>query len=551
MDLGSFFTVGRDLTQALPDRYNYGLVVLSYAIAALGSFAFLQFADRIVELRGSVLRVGWLVGGAVTMGSGIWAMHFVAMLAYVLPIPVSYDPVVTIVSMLPAMLAAGVALHIVARPAVTTSHLLTGGTLMGIGIGTMHYTGMSAVQLQALVRYDPLLFAMSLVAAVLLAIIALQVRVWVGQAGTRRSPTLQAAAGALILGLAVTAMHYTAMASTYCFARATTPSEAMGLSPSAFAGIVALIAAMMLIMAIAAVIFDRRVKTEIALRQEATAREKKATEQLLRAQKLEAVGQLTGGIAHDFNNILAIIGVKLEGIEDELPPDSPLRGKIASAQSAVQRGAGLVERLLTFARRRKHLPLETDIAIQLRSLGGLLTAAVPRTIALVMSIPESLHACMIDRSEFDNALLNLVVNARDAMPSGGEILIAACNRSLPAGDATLPPGISPGTWVEVSVRDNGVGMPPEMQDRIFEPFFTTKNDGKGSGLGLAMVHGFVHQSGGFVRVNSAVGEGTTVMLFLPAMGPATGAMSAGGGLPTTAPFGVATSALRANMVSLG
>ena len=142
----------------------------------LGSYAFLQFATRIAELRDAGLRYSWLVIGAIAMGGGIWAMHFIGMLAHILPIPVAYDPWITALSIVPAILGAGVALHVVARPVITTSRLLIGGTLMGAGIGAMHYTGMMAMQLNALVRYDPTLFAASIVVAVLLAVLALQVR---------------------------------------------------------------------------------------------------------------------------------------------------------------------------------------------------------------------------------------------------------------------------------------------------------------------------------------------------------------------------------------
>ena len=171
---------------------------------------------------------------------------------------------------------------------------------------------------------------------------------------------------------------------------------------------------------------------------------------------------------------------------------------------------------MTFARRRQHTLAETDIGALLNSLSGLLSAAVPRTVQFEMSVPETLHTCVVDRSELDTALLNLVVNARDAMPSGGQIYVAACNRSLKAKDPLLPSGLQPGNWVEISVRDTGTGMPPELQARIFEPFFTTKGDGKGTGLGLAMVHGFIYQSGGFLTLDSALGKGTTFSLFLPA-----------------------------------
>ncbi|MDP1911393.1 MAG: MHYT domain-containing protein [Hyphomicrobium sp.] len=291
--LSDFFTVNVDTADALPSRYNYVLVLISYLVASLASYTFLQFAGRIVELRHSVARFAWLAAGAVMMGVGTWAMHFVGMLAYILPIPVSYDVVPTALSVVPAILAAAIALHVVARPQVSTRRLLIGGTLRGAGIGLMHYGGMEAMSVNALVRYDPALFATSIVAAVVLSILALQVRFWMGRghgtASAARSASLnsvsrhstsipsvsiratggQEIVGALILGFAVTAMHYIAMSSTFCFAH---PGSAPHyFDVSIFAGVTTVIASLVLLMAIAAVGFDRRMKVEIAMREQADA----------------------------------------------------------------------------------------------------------------------------------------------------------------------------------------------------------------------------------------------------------------------------------------
>ena len=277
--LSDFFTTNVDPADALPSRYNYGLVLVSYLVASLASYTFLQFAGRIVELGQSVARYAWLAAGAVMMGVGIWAMHFVGMLAYVLPIPVAYEIVPTALSVAPAVLAAAVALSIVARPAVSTRRLLIGGTLMGAGIGAMHYGGMEAMSVSALVRYDPTLFATSIVAAVVLSILALQVRFWVGTSRVPKSGTPSASTksgavreivSALILGFAVTAMHYIAMASTYCFANKGS-DLLFFLDARLFAGVTTVIASLVLLLAIAAVGFDRRMKAEIAMRRQADA----------------------------------------------------------------------------------------------------------------------------------------------------------------------------------------------------------------------------------------------------------------------------------------
>ena len=265
--------------------------------------------------------------------------------------------------------------------------------------------------------------------------------------------------------------------------------------------------------------------TDITQQRRAEARLVQAEATLRQAEKLEAIGRLTGGIAHDFNNILAIMMVKLEGIADELPPDSPFHQKIAAAMDAGERGAAIVSRLMTFARRRRVEPEEILVGELLDDVAGLLRTAISRKVTLSMDHASDLRRCRIDRGGFETAILNLAVNARDAMPNGGTLDIATRNRAIGDDEARSNPGLQAGDWVETTISDSGTGMPPEVLVHIFEPFFTTKAEGKGTGLGLAMVHGFVHQSGGFLTVDSAPGEGTTFALYLPAVRQASGAAS--------------------------
>jgi PAS domain S-box-containing protein len=242
-----------------------------------------------------------------------------------------------------------------------------------------------------------------------------------------------------------------------------------------------------------------------------------AEERQRQSQRLEAIGQLTGGIAHDFNNILSIMMMKMENGLEELPADSPCRPTLASALAAGARGADLVSRLMTFARRRPLEPTETATGALLEELSGLIRTAISRRIPLSLDVAGDLRPCRIDRTGLETAILNLAVNARDAMPDGGELHIGARNRTITSVEADARPDLRAGRWIEISVRDTGTGMPPDVQARVFEPFFTTKGEGKGTGLGLAMVHGFVHQSGGFLTLRSAVGRGTTFSLYLPAV----------------------------------
>ncbi|MGB7949146.1 MAG: PAS domain S-box protein, partial [Candidatus Binatia bacterium] len=252
----------------------------------------------------------------------------------------------------------------------------------------------------------------------------------------------------------------------------------------------------------------------VAVKEDIT--DRKATEQRLRqAQKMEVVGQLTGGIAHDFNNLLAIILGNLQLLEENQNLDQESRDLVSDAVWSAERAAELTHRLLAFARRQRLTPEVTD----LNHVVGEMTVLLRRTMGDAISIREELApglwTAMVDRGQLENALLNLVVNARDAMPRGGVLTIVTGNAPLRGEVSGEAPELAPGDYVMLAVRDTGTGMPPDVVSRIFEPFFTTKEFGKGSGLGLSMVYGWVRQSGGHVLVNSEVDHGTMIRLYLP------------------------------------
>jgi PAS domain S-box-containing protein len=248
-----------------------------------------------------------------------------------------------------------------------------------------------------------------------------------------------------------------------------------------------------------------------ALRQQIADRER-AEAALVRAQKMEAVGQLTGGVAHDFNNLLTAIIGSLEMMQREAVNPRVIR-LADSALRAAMRGAELTQQLLSFARRQVLKPVVTDVATLLAEMEMLLRHAGGGAIEVAIDAPAALWSCEIDPAQFQSAILNLVVNARDAMPRGGSLAIEVCNLAPEA----LPPGldIAERPHVAVAVRDTGDGMTPETIARAFEPFFSTKDIGKGSGLGLSMVYGFAKQSGGGVGIESSPGAGTCVTLYLP------------------------------------
>lgn len=204
---------------AMLATYDPSFVALSYVIASLASYTALGIAGRVSAAERTVGKWKWLVVGAMTMGSGVWAMHFIGMLAYRLPVTVMYDLPTTLLSMVPAILAGGVALHVISRAKIGGRRLIVGGTLMGAGIGVMHYSGMAAIRMDAFIRYDPVLFGVSIIVAVLLAIAALYIKFWASGRLAKPHKHVTELGSALVMGLAVAGMHYTAMQSTYCFAR--------------------------------------------------------------------------------------------------------------------------------------------------------------------------------------------------------------------------------------------------------------------------------------------------------------------------------------------
>ena len=241
-------------------------------------------------------------------------------------------------------------------------------------------------------------------------------------------------------------------------------------------------------------------------------------ERLFQLQRLEALGQLTGGVAHDFNNLLTIVSGILQMLEERLEQD-PLGAKLVkSALRATGRGADLTRKLLAFSRRQTLQPRAIDIGLLLSSLAEILRRTLGARIEVQTVLGDDLPLAKADPGMLDTALLNLAVNARDAMPDGGRLTLEAHREILDADYAAREPEVVPGEYVQIAVSDTGTGMPPEVLSRAFEPFFTTKARGKGSGLGLSLVYGFANQSGGHLKVYSESGVGTSMKLYLPVAG---------------------------------
>jgi signal transduction histidine kinase/CHASE1-domain containing sensor protein len=258
---------------------------------------------------------------------------------------------------------------------------------------------------------------------------------------------------------------------------------------------------------------------DIAPRREAEARERlrqqrldEARTALARSQKLEAVGKLTGGVAHDFNNILHIISANVQLL---LKSPNNSEKRLRSILDAVERGSKLSSQLLAFARRQPLHPSLVKVGLLLERMDSLLHRAAGESVEIGLAHGSDLWNTLVDPNQLENVLLNLVINARDAMDGKGKVDITLENLTIDSAAAAADPELAPGDYVRIAVSDTGEGMPPEVMERAFEPFFTTKPEGKGTGLGLSMAHGFVRQSGGHIRIASVPGQGTTISIYLP------------------------------------
>lgn len=242
---------------------------------------------------------------------------------------------------------------------------------------------------------------------------------------------------------------------------------------------------------------------------------RRLAEELNHSQKLRAIGQLTGGVAHDFNNLLTILVGSLEMARAPNATDKEVSDAFEMALGATQRGALLTHRLLAFSRQQPLTPKSLDPAQLLLDFENLLRRSLGEQISLKIDVERGTWFCWVDRQELETVILNLAINARDAMPDGGQLTIKVSNTKIQNSNTPQPSEIKPGPYICFAVSDNGMGMSQETAERAFDPYFTTKPVGKGSGLGLSMAFGYAKQSGGHIKIDSVEGEGTTVRLYLP------------------------------------
>jgi PAS domain S-box-containing protein len=610
--------------------YDFSLVALSILVACFASYTALDLGGRVRVSRGWA-RSGWLAIAAIAMGGGIWSMHFIAMLAFIMPMAVSFDLGLTAFSLVVAMAVTGIGFYVIGTRRATHLQFALSGLFMGVGIVAMHYTGMAAMRMPAHLHYDQIYVALS----VFIAIGASTAALWLA---FRTSVIWQKVVAAVVMGFAISGMHYTGMAAAMFTAHSHVDEQrgAVSFAETNLALAVAGITFVILVCALIASLFDRQFavlaeRETILLREseeqfrklyretplplyslapdgkieqasdawleligyeraEAVGREltdfmtedskaryvqtagpilgadgeikeaefqfvkksgavldvllsarvqksgavvrtlsgsiditarKRAEEALRQSQRMEAIGQLTGGVAHDFNNLLMVISGAIFML-GRFAPEPGTGRALQLITNAVKRGQVLTSQLLSFARRQTLETSVVDLVELLPNMSEMLRRSLRGNIEIKASAPSSSCRIRIDRTELELALLNLGVNARDAMPDGGVLTVSVKDVAL-AGEIETD-GLR-GNFVIIEVSDSGVGIPPEILSRVFEPFFTTKDAGKGTGLGLSQVYGFTKQSGGTATVRSKPGHGTTVSLYLPVTDEPVDAMS--------------------------
>jgi PAS domain S-box-containing protein len=602
--------------------YDSYLVALSFAVACFASYTALDLGTRIRASQGWA-RGAWLATAAVAMGGGIWSMHFIAMLAFIMPMPVSYDIGLTALSLLVAMGVTGAGFYVIGSRQATALQLAFSGLFMGVGIVAMHYTGMAAMRMSAQLDYDQVLVA----ASVLIAIGASIAALWLA---FRTAVAWQRLLAAVVMGSAISGMHYTGMAAAVFTAHSHLAEayDGASLAQTNLALAIAAITFLILVLALIASVFDRQFavlaeretvllreseeqfrklyrETPLPLyslgpdgrienasdtwldllgyaRQDAIGRKltdfmtddserhyedvawpklerggevrdaeyqlvrksgeildvllsartelssdnshltlggvidvtarKRAEEALRQSQRMEAIGQLTGGVAHDFNNLLMVISGAAERLR-RTATDPGAGRPLEMISTAVKRGQNLTGHLLSFARRQTLETAVVDLVSTLPKISEMLKRSLRGDIEIKISAPDGPCRTRVDPGELELALLNLGVNARDAMPDGG-ILSVAIRKVRLAGEPAAD-GLR-GEFVVVELKDTGTGIASEILQRVFDPFFTTKGAGKGTGLGLSQVYGFAKQSGGTATIRSKPGHGTIVSIFLPA-----------------------------------
>ncbi len=468
------------------------LVALSLLVASLASYTALDLSGHVGAARGYARRV-WLVAAAITMGGGIWSMHFVGMLAFIMPIPMSYDIGLTTLSLVVAVFVTGGGFYVISRQSGSQLRLVLSGIFMGLGIAAMHYTGMAAMRGHAELSYDPRFVALSLVIAIGASTVAL----WLAFRTTGLGQKLVAA---VVMGAAISGMHYTAMRAAIFTAHVPVHEAQVNasLDQTSLALAVAGITFVILALASVASLFERK-RAEEALRQ--------AQADLARVNRVNTMAELTASLAHEVNQPIAAAVINAEACLRWLAGDTPnLEEARAAAMEIVKDGTRAAEiitriRLLFKKGTPQREPLDVNEVI--REMIALLRSDIARySISIRTDLPADLPQVMGDRVQLQQVMMNLVSNSIDAM-RGVDGTRELAIKSRRAENEQLV----------VSVSDTGVGLPPQQANQIFDAFFTTKVHGTGMGLSISRSIAASHNGRLWAADNSP--RGASFHLILP------------------------------------
>jgi NO-binding membrane sensor protein with MHYT domain len=477
--------------------YNPYLVALSILVACLASYTALDLSGHMAPARGFARRV-WLAAAALTMGGGIWSMHFVAMLAFIMPIPMSYDIGLTTLSLVVAIFVTGVGFYVISRRSASPLRLVLSGIFMGLGIAGMHYTGMAAMQGPFELSYDPLFFALSLVIAIGASTVAL----WVA---FRTTDLGQKLAAAVVMGLAISGMHYTGMRAAMFYCSRPGSNEAQvnaSVDQTNLALAIAGITFLILAFASVASLLERK-RAEEALRQ--------AQANLAHVNRVMTLGELTASISHEVNQPLAAIvtngQVCLRLLALETPRLDEMRAALERIVRDANRASEVIQRIRALAKRTEPQMISLDINDVIREAILLVQRDVlSHGVSLRTELASPLPTVLGDRVQLQQVVINLLMNGVEAMAPIAdrprEILIRSEQHEADK--------------VQVAVLDSGIGIDSETAEKVFSAFFTTKPSGMG--MGLSISRSIIRAHGGRLWVSPNVGHGAAFQFTVPING---------------------------------
>ena len=474
--------------------YNPYLVALSILVACFASYTALDLSGHLGPTRGFARRA-WLVAAALTMGGGIWSMHFVAMLAFIMPIPMSYDIGLTILSLVVAILVTGVGFYVISRQGASPLRLVLSGIFMGLGIAGMHYTGMAAMRGNVELSYDPLFVALSLVIAIGASTVAL----WVA---FRTTDLEQKLVAAVVMGLAISGMHYTGMRAAifYCSRPGSNQAEVTAsVEQTNLALAVAGITFLILAFASVASLFERK-RAEEALRQ--------TQANLAHVSRVMTLGELTASISHEVNQPLAAVVINgqicLRLLALETPRPDDVRTTVERMVRDANRASEVIQRIRALAKRTEPQMVSLDINDVIREATLLVQREVlSHGVSLRTELASALPPVLGDRVQLQQVVINLLMNGVEAMASitdrAREIVIRS--QQPEAGQ------------VLVAVLDSGIGIDSETAERLFSAFFTTKPSGMG--MGLSISRSIIRAHGGKLWVSPNPDHGAAFQFTVP------------------------------------